>query len=118
LREFYFSWENQLISYYRTDAWYALQVTVNPGWAGASNGAIDWPYTEGFIIGLAKDLIAAKAPGWIAAAHLARFMEVITKLAQLANTNIPFNQPSPTDPTNQGPFGSSIRSRLARTCSS
>jgi hypothetical protein len=99
-REFYFSWENQLVSYYRTDAWYALQVTVNPGWAGASNGPIDWPYTQGFITGLADDLISAKAPGWIAATHLARFFEINTKLFQLANTNIPFNQPDPTDPTN------------------
>jgi hypothetical protein len=99
-RDFYFSWENRLVSYYRTDAWYALQVTVNPGWAGASNGPIDWPYTQGFIAGLADDLISAKAPGWITAAHMARYFEVNTKLAQLANTNIPFDQPNPSDPTN------------------
>jgi hypothetical protein len=99
-REFYFSWENRLVSYYRTDAWYALEVTINPGWAGASNGGIDWPYTQGFIAGLADDLITAKAPGWITAAHLARFFEVNAKLFQLANTDIPFDQPDPTDPTN------------------
>jgi hypothetical protein len=99
-REFYFSWENRLVSYYRTDAWYALQVTINPGWAGASNGGIDWPYTEGFITGLADDLITAKAPDWIAAAHLARYFEVNAKLFQLANTSISFNTPDPSDPTN------------------
>jgi hypothetical protein len=100
LREFYLSWENQLASYYRTDSWYALQVTVNPGWPGASNGAIDWPYTQGFIQGLASDLISANAPGWVTAAHLARFFEVDTKLAQLANTNMPFSAPNPSDPQN------------------
>ncbi len=100
LREFYFSWENRLVSYYRTDAWYALQVTTNPGWPGASNGAVDWPYTQGFITGLADDLITSTAPGWVTAAHLARYFEVNIKLAQLANTNIPFDQPDPSDPTN------------------
>lgn len=99
-REFYFSWENRLVSYYRTNAWYQLQVTVNPGWEGASNGPIDWPYTQGFIEGLSDDLGTAKAPGWIQAAHLARYFEVNAKLAQKSNTNISFNTPSPTDPTN------------------
>jgi hypothetical protein len=99
-RDFYFSWENRLVSYYRTDAWYALQITVNPGWGGASNGAIDWPYTQGFIAGLADDLITANAPAWITAAHMARYFAVNTKLAQLANTNIPFDAPDPSNPTN------------------
>jgi len=100
LREFYFSWENRLISYYRTNAWYQLQVTLNPGWGGASNGAIDWPYTQGFIEGIADDLNTAKAPAWIAGTHLARYFLVNAKLAQLANTNLPFDAPDPTDPTN------------------
>jgi hypothetical protein len=99
-REFYFAWENRLTSYYRTNAWYQLQVTVNPGWEGASNGPIDWPYTQTFIEYIADDLADAKAPGWIAGTHLARYFEVNAKLAQLANTNISFNTPSPTDPTN------------------
>ena len=99
-REFYFSWENRLISYYRTNAWYQLQVTINPGWGGASNGPIDWPYTQGFIEGLSDDLNTAKAPGWISAAHLARYFEINAKLAQKANTNIPFDAPDPKDPTN------------------
>ena len=99
-REFYFSWENRLISYYRTNAWYQLQVTINPGWGGASNGPIDWPYTQGFIEGLSDELNTAKAPGWISAAHLARYFEINAKLAQKANTNIPFDAPDPKDPTN------------------
>jgi hypothetical protein len=98
-REFYFSWENRLVSYYRTDAWYALQVSINPGWPGASNGGIDWPYTQGFITGLADDLISAKAPQWITAAHLARYFQINAKLGQLANTDIPFDQPDPAAPT-------------------
>ena len=99
-REFYFSWENRLISYYRTNAWYQLQVTVNSGWGGASNGPIDWPYTQGFITGLSDDLNTAKAPGYIASAHLARYFLVNAKLAQKANTSLAFDAPNPSDPTN------------------
>jgi len=99
-REFYFSWEPRLQSYYRTNQWYQLQVSVNPGWAGASNGAIDWPYHMGFTTAVVDDLITAKAPGWVGAAHLARYMQIRTKLAQLANTEIPFDSPDPKDPQN------------------
>jgi hypothetical protein len=99
-REFYFSWEKRIVSYYRTNQWYQLQITINPGWAGASNGAVDWPYTQGFIEGVADDAVNAKAPGWIAAMHLTRYFQVITKLAQLANTNLPFDVPSSTEPNN------------------
>ena len=99
LREFYFSWENRLVSYYRTNAWYQLQVTVNPGWGGASNGPIDWPYTQGFITGLVDELNGAGAPGWIAGAHLARYFLVNAKLAQKANTSLPFDAPNPAAPT-------------------
>ena len=99
-REFYFSWENRLISYYRTNAWYQLQTTVNSGWGGASNGPIDWPYTQGFITGLSDDLNTAKAPGWIASAHLARYFLINAKLAQKANTTLAFDAPNPSDPTN------------------
>jgi hypothetical protein len=100
LREFYFSWENRRVSYYRTNAWYQLQLSVNPGWGGASNGAIDWPYTQGFITGLVDELNGARAPGWISAAHLARYFLVNAKLAQKANTNLPFNAPDPNNPGN------------------
>jgi cytochrome c553 len=101
LRELYFSWENRLVSYYRTDAWYALQVTISPGWAGSSNtNTIDWPYTQGFITRTADDLIAAKAPRPIAAAHLIRYFEINTKLSQVVTSNIPFDSPDPKDPTN------------------
>ncbi|HXK16465.1 MAG TPA: hypothetical protein VNG33_01575, partial [Polyangiaceae bacterium] len=99
-REFYFSWENRLISYYRTNAWYQLQVTLNSGWGGASNGPIDWPYTQGFIEGLSDELTNAKAPGWISAAHLARYFLVNAKLAQKANTDLPFDAPKPSEPDN------------------
>ena len=99
-REFYFSWEKRVVSYYRTNQWYQLQVTINPGWTGASNGAVDWPYTQGFIEGVADDVVNEKAPNWIAAMHLARYFQIITKLAQLANTTLPFDVPSTSEPNN------------------
>ncbi|HMJ11150.1 MAG TPA: hypothetical protein VK524_07060, partial [Polyangiaceae bacterium] len=98
LREFYLSWENRLVSYYRTNQWYQLQMTVNPGWAGASNGPMDWPYHTGFTTAVVDDLVTAKAASWISAAHLARFQQIRTKLAQLANTNLPFDAPDPNAP--------------------
>ncbi len=99
-RQFYFSWEPELTSFYQTNQWYELQMTLNPGWAGASNGAMDWPYHMVFTESVADDLIRANAPPKITAMHLARFFAIRTKLAQLANTDIPFNQPDPNDPTN------------------
>jgi hypothetical protein len=54
----------------------------------------------GTIESLADDLIAAKAPDSMAAAHLARFFLNTSKLSQLANTDIPFDSPDPNDPTN------------------
>lgn len=100
LREFYFSWEPRYVSYYRTNQWYQLQMTLNPGWAGASVGPMDWPYHLGFTTGLADDLIQNGAPDWIPAAHLARFFQVRVKLAQLANTDISFDTPDPNEPNN------------------
>lgn len=100
LREFYFSWEPRLVSYYRTNQWYQLQMTLNPGWAGASSGPMDWPYHMGFTTGLASDLVTAKAPDAVVAAHLARYFQIRVKLAQLANTDISFNTPDPAEPNN------------------
>lgn len=99
-REFYYSWEPRLDSYYRTNQWYQLQVSINPGWAGASNGAMDWPYHMGFTNAVVDDLNKSKAPDWVSAAHLARYFQIRTKLAQLANTDISFDTPKPEDPTN------------------
>jgi hypothetical protein len=98
-RENYFSWEPRLVSFYRTNQWYQLQMTVNPGWPGASEGPMDWPYHMGFTTAVVDDLITAKAPGPVSAMHLARYFQVRTKLAQLANTDLPFNQPDPAAPT-------------------
>ncbi|HEY1398622.1 hypothetical protein, partial [Roseateles sp.] len=98
-REFYFSWEPRLTSYYRTNQWYQLQMTVNPGWSGASEGPMDWPYHMGFTTAVVDDLMTAKAPSQVSASHLARYFQVRTKLAQLANTNLSFNKPDPAAPT-------------------
>jgi hypothetical protein len=100
LREFYFSWEPRFISYYRTNQWYQLQMTLNPGWAGASSGPMDWPYHMGFTTGLASDLIENGVPDEVTAAHLARYFQIRVKLAQLANTNISFNTPDANEPNN------------------
>ena len=99
-RQYYFAWENRLTSYYRSSQWDQLQVTVNPGWAGASNGAVDWPSHLGFISALADDLVSADATAEISAAHLLRFFANTSKLSQLANTDIPFDQPNASDPSN------------------
>ncbi len=100
LRENYFAWEKRLISFYRTNQWYQLQMTINPGWAGSSNGPMDWPYHMGFTSGIVNDLIEAGAPGWVSAAHQARFQQIRVKLAQLANTDIPFDAPDVLEPDN------------------
>jgi len=99
-RENYFSWEPKLTSFYRTNQWYQLQMTMNPGWPGASMGPMDWPYHMGFTQALVDELNNIKAPASVTASHLARFFQVRTKLAQLANTNLPFNAPDPADPAN------------------
>ncbi|HEY0707677.1 MAG TPA: hypothetical protein VGG33_12820, partial [Polyangia bacterium] len=99
-RDFYFAWENRLVSYYRTNQWYQLQITINPGWKGASNGATDWPYHLGFTRAVVDDLMRAKAPTWVSAAHNARFFQIRTKLSQLAYTDFPFDAPDPLEPNN------------------
>jgi hypothetical protein len=99
-RAYYFSWENRLVSYYRTNQWDELQVVLAAGWPGASNGAVDWPSNLGSITALADDLISANAPAPVTAAHLARYFANAGKLAQLANTDLPFDAPAASDPTN------------------
>ena len=97
-RSEYFAWEHRLVSVYRTNQWDQVQETVNPGWPGASNGAVDWPSIVGFIQSLADELSAANAPSSIVAAALMRFFLASSKLAQLANTDISFNTPNPANP--------------------
>ncbi len=99
-RAFRFSWESRLVSYYRTNQWDQLQVVLNPGWPGASNGAVDWPSSLGSIDALVDELSSAHAAPEVTATHLARFFANASKLAQLANTEIPFDAPAASDPTN------------------
>jgi hypothetical protein len=99
-RENYFAWERPLDSYYRTNQWYQLQMTVNPGFPGASRGAMDWPYHLGFTEAVVDALRDAKLPPRVDAAHLLRFFQVRTKLSQLANTKLPFDAPDAMDPMN------------------
>jgi hypothetical protein len=99
-RENYFAWEKPLDSFYRTNQWYQLQMTVNPGFPGASRGAMDWPYHLGFTEAVVDALRDGKLPARVSAAHLLRFFQVRTKLSQLANTDLPFDAPDPNDPSN------------------
>lgn len=99
-RENYYAWEKPLDSFYRTNQWYQLQMTVNPGFPGASHGAMDWPYHMGFTEAVVDALRDAKAPARVSAAHLMRYFEIRTRLAQIANTTIPFDAPDANDPTN------------------
>lgn len=99
-RDGWFAWEPRLTSAYRTNQWYQLQMTVNAGWPGASMGPMDWPYHMTFTQGIVDQLNLVNAPASVSGAHLARYFMVKTKLAQLANTNLPFDAPDPADPTN------------------
>lgn len=97
-RSAYFAWENRLASTYRTNQWDALQVVLNPGWAGASNGPVDWPSQLGSIAALIDRLNEAGAPD-LAALQAMRWFVHAGKLSQLANTDLPFDAPSKSQPT-------------------
>jgi hypothetical protein len=97
-RDNYFAWETPLPSAYRTNQWYQLQMTLNPGLPGASRGPMDWPYQLTFIEGLAIYLREANADPKLIAMHLLRNIQTRVKQAQVANTKIPFNQPDPRAP--------------------
>ncbi len=89
-RDTYLSWEDIVVSHYRTNQWYQMQASINPGWFGGST-PMDWPYTQAFIKNSASDLIQNKAPGWMAAMHLVRFFQVTVKDAQEQFTQPPFS---------------------------
>lgn len=110
-REWYLAWEagNKVGSYYRTNIWYQLQLTINPGaqsdWV---NYPVDWPYLTGF------DDILASAIGTSGAAEknasmlsTTRLLQTHIKAAQYVNNAIPLYVA--TDPgsliNNRGRFG-------------
>ncbi|WP_394830222.1 hypothetical protein LVJ94_27310 [Pendulispora rubella] len=103
-REWYFAWETdrKVASYYRTNQWYAMQVSLNPGGQGDwVNFPIDWPYLTRF------DQVLADAIGTSTPAHAemrnAQYFRLLhdrIKSAQYVNNAIPLNQPDPKEPEN------------------
>ncbi len=99
-REWFLAWEagNQVGSYYRTNAWYQAQVTLNPGaqsdWV---NYSVDWPYLTGFDEVLA-DHLGTGTPAAATAATLShvRLLQARIKSAQYVNNAIPLYVPSAT----------------------
>ncbi|WP_431259284.1 hypothetical protein ACQ86G_03175 [Roseateles chitinivorans] len=99
-REWLLAWEtgNKLGSYTRTNAWYQMQVTLNPGaqsdWV---NYSVDWPYLTGFDSLLSQTLGDA-TPAQSTAALMSdiRLLQARIKSAQFVNNNIPLWVPTDT----------------------
>ena len=100
-REWVTAWETDNIvgSYYRSNQWYQLQMTVNPGGqSGWVNYPMDWPYLTAF-----DDYIAQKVgdatPAARAAqhAHYVRLLQARIKSAQYVNNDIPLYDPNQPD---------------------
>jgi hypothetical protein len=99
-RQWYLAWEsnNTVGSYYRTNAWYQAQVTINPGaqsdWV---NYSVDWPYLTGFDDVLAN-AVGAATPAQADAAFMSniRLLQARIKSAQYVNNAIPLYVPTDT----------------------
>jgi hypothetical protein len=109
-REWYTAWEadNIVASYYRSNQWYQLQMTVNPG--GQSdwvNYPMDWPYLTEFdkyvAIKVGSDTPAAAA---LQDSHYVRLLQARIKSAQYVNNDIPLYDPNQPDLfANRGRYG-------------
>ena len=99
-REWYLAWErdNKVGSYYRTNLWYQMQMSINPGaqsnWV---NYSMDWPYLTGFDEVLSNALGDA-TPEAKRAAMLSnvRLLQARIKGAQFVNNTIPLYVASDT----------------------
>ncbi|WNG20363.1 RICIN domain-containing protein [Cystobacter fuscus] len=110
-REWYLAWERSNIvgSYYRTNAWYQMQVSINPGAQGDwVNFSVDWPYLTGFDELLSQSL-GTSTPAHANAAFLSdiRLLQARIKSAQYVNNDIPLYVPTQTNGliNNRGRFG-------------
>ncbi|ATB29242.1 RICIN domain-containing protein [Melittangium boletus] len=110
-REWYLAWEraNLAGSYYRTNIWYQMQVTLNPGAQGDwVNFSVDWPYLTGFDEILAST-VGTSTPAHANAALLSniRLLQARIKGAQYVNNDIPLYVASDTGNliNNRGRFG-------------
>ncbi|QRO01885.1 hypothetical protein JRI60_24140 [Archangium violaceum] len=110
-REWYLAWERSNIvgSYYRTNAWYQMQVSINPGAQGDwVNFSVDWPYLTGFDELLSAS-VGTSTPAHANAAFLSdiRLLQARIKSAQYVNNDIPLYVPTQTGSLidNRGRFG-------------
>ncbi|MET0320787.1 MAG: hypothetical protein ABW069_08710, partial [Duganella sp.] len=109
-REWYTAWEadNIVGSYYRSNQWYQLQMTVNPGGqSGWVNYPMDWPYLTAFdeYIG---NLVGASTPAARALqnSHNVRLLQGRIKSAQYVNNDIPlWDKNGPTGYNNAARYG-------------
>lgn len=110
-REWILAWEtgNKVGSYYRTNAWYQAQVTINPGAQGDwVNFSVDWPYLTGFDQYL-SELLGGATAAHASAAQLSdiRLLQARIKSAQYVNNRVPLYVASDTRSLidNRGRFG-------------
>ena len=110
-RQWYMAWEskNQVGSYYRTNIWYQMQMSINPG--GQSdyvNYSMDWPYLTGFDSLLANTVgTATPASKSVSMMSTVRLLDANIKSAQYVNNAIPLYVASDTGSliNNRGRFG-------------
>lgn len=115
-REWYTAWEadNIVGSYYRSNQWYQLQMTVNPGGqSGWVNYPMDWPYLTAFdeYIG---NLVGSATPAARALqnSHNVRLLQGRIKSAQYVNNDIPlWDKNGPTGYDNAARYG---RAQIAK----
>jgi cytochrome c553 len=109
-REWFNAWESGNIvgSYYRTNQWYQLQMSVNPG--GQSdwvNFSMDWPYLTAFDDYLGMK-VGTATPAAKAAndTHYVRLLQARIKSAQYVNNEIVLYDPAQPDLfANRGRYG-------------
>jgi len=109
-REWYTAWEadNIVASYYRSNQWYQLQMTVNPGGqSGWVNYPMDWPYLTEFdkyvAIKVGSDTPAARA---LQDSHHVRLLQARIKSAQYVNNDLSLYDPNQPDLfANEGRYG-------------
>ncbi|GAA0765461.1 hypothetical protein LRH25_09185 [Ideonella azotifigens] len=99
-RDLIHAWEthNVIGSYYRTNAWYQMQMSINPGaqsdWV---NFSMDWPYLTGFDELLTGTLGGATpAQQELGNASTVRLLQARIKSAQFVNNAIPLYVASDT----------------------
>jgi hypothetical protein len=109
-REWYTAWEadNIVASYYRSNQWYQLQMTVNPGGqSGWVNYPMDWPYLTAFDEYIANKVGAATpAAKALQDSHFVRLLQARIKSAQYVNNDLVLYDPNQPDLfANEGRYG-------------